>query len=429
MVATRSTRLYKRAVKRIPGGVNSPVRAWKAVGGAPKLIRSGEGSHISDIDGVTYVDFVGSWGPLILGHANPSIVRRLERVAKSGTTFGALTEAEVKLAEVVCRLVPSIEKIRLVNSGTEASMSAIRLARAYTQRTRIVKFDGCYHGHADGLLVKAGSGVATLGLPDSPGVPRGYARETLVATFNDSASVETLFKRNSKSVAALIVEPVCGNMGVIPPASGFLNFLRKITRSYGTLLIFDEVITGFRVKLGGAQELYGIRPDLTCLGKILGGGLPLAAFGGKRKIMNLLAPEGPVYQAGTLSGNPLAVAAGLTTLALLSRPGIYEALETRGRRLQEGLERVLRKSRMKATVNRIGSMMTIFFGVEAVRNAAEARKCDRQMFARFFHGMLERGIYMPPAPFEAAFLSLAHSPADLTKTIAAFDHWAAENLS
>jgi glutamate-1-semialdehyde 2,1-aminomutase len=404
------------------------VRAWKAVGGTPKLIRSGEGSHITDIDGTTYVDFVGSWGPLILGHANPSIVRRLERVAKSGTTFGALTEAEVKLAEVVCRLVPSIEKIRLVNSGTEATMSAIRLARAYTQRTRIVKFDGCYHGHADGLLVKAGSGVATLGLPDSPGVPRGYARETLVATFNDSASVETLFKRHSKSVAALIVEPVCGNMGVIPPASGFLNFLRKITRSYGTLLIFDEVITGFRVKLGGAQELYGIAPDLTCLGKILGGGLPLAAFGGRRKIMNLLAPEGPVYQAGTLSGNPLAVAAGLTTLALLSRPGTYEALETRGKKLQEGLERVIGKSRMKATVNRIGSMMTLFFGVERVRNAAEARTCDRQMFARFFHGMLDRGIYMPPAPFETAFISLAHTATDLTKTIAAFDHWAAENL-
>ena len=315
-----------------------------------------------------------------------------------------------------------------MNSGTEATMSAIRLARAYTQRTRIVKFDGCYHGHADGLLVKAGSGVATLGLPDSPGVPRGYARETLVATFNDLGSVERLFSRHGKSIAALIVEPVCGNMGVIPPASGFLNFLRKITRSYGTLLIFDEVITGFRVKLGGAQELYGIRPDLTCLGKILGGGLPLAAFGGKREIMNLLAPEGPVYQAGTLSGNPLAVAAGLTTLALLSRPGTYEALETRGRRLQEGLERVLRKSRMKATVNRIGSMMTLFFGVERVRNAAEARKCDRQLFARFFHGMLERGIYMPPAPFEAAFISLAHTAADLTKTIAAFDHWAAENL-
>jgi glutamate-1-semialdehyde 2,1-aminomutase len=398
------------------------------VGGTPKLIRSGEGSHITDIDGTTYVDFVGSWGPLILGHANPSIVRRLERVAKSGTTFGALTEAEVKLAEVVCRLVPSIEKIRLVNSGTGATMSAIRLARAYTQRTRIVKFDGCYHGHADGLLVKAGSGVATLGLPDSPGVPRGYARETLVATFNDSASVETLFKRHSKSVAALIVEPVCGNMGVIPPASGFLNFLRKITRSYGTLLIFDEVITGFRVKLGGAQELYGIAPDLTCLGKILGGGLPLAAFGGRRKIMNLLAPEGPVYQAGTLSGNPLAVAAGLTTLALLSRPGTYEALETRGKKLQEGLERVIGKSRMKATVNRIGSMMTLFFGVERVRNAAEARTCDRQMFARFFHGMLDRGIYMPPAPFETAFISLAHTATDLTKTIAAFDHWAAENL-
>lgn len=425
MSTSKSTQLYRRALEKIPGGVNSPVRAWKAVGGAPKFVRCGRGSHIIDADEKQYIDFVGSWGPLILGHANGNILRCLKQVAKRGTTFGAPTESEVKLAETVCRLVPSIQKIRLVNSGTEATMSTLRLARAYTKRTKIVKFDGCYHGHADGLLVKAGSGVATLGLPDSPGVPPGFARETLVATFNDVGSVERLFNRHGKSIAAVIVEPVCGNMGVIPPAPAFLSSLRRITRNHGALLIFDEVITGFRVALGGAQEIYGIQSDLTCLGKILGGGLPLAAFGGRREIMDLLAPEGPVYQAGTLSGNPLAVAAGLTTLALLSRPGIYKALEARGKTLQEGFEEVLGKYHMRATINRIGSMMTLFFGVEKVRNAAEARECDREVFARFFHGMLKRGIYMPPAPFEAVFLSLAHTAADLAKTIAAFDQWVA----
>jgi glutamate-1-semialdehyde 2,1-aminomutase len=423
MSTSKSTQLYRRAAEKIPGGVNSPVRAWKAVGGTPKFVRNGRGSHITDADEKQYIDFVGSWGPLILGHANGNILRRLRQVAKTGTTFGAPTEGEVELAETVCRFVPSIQKIRLVSSGTEAAMSAIRLARAYTNRTKLVKFDGCYHGHADGLLVKAGSGVATLGLPDSPGVPPGFARETLVATFNDVGSVERLFNRHEKDIAAVIVEPICGNIGVIPPAAAFLSSLRRITHSHGTLLIFDEVITGFRVALGGAQELYGIHPDLTCLGKILGGGLPLAAFGGTREIMDLLAPDGPVYQAGTLSGNPLAVAAGLTTLELLSRPGIYKSLEARGETLQEGFEGVLRKHHMRATINRIGSMMTLFFDVERVRNAAEARKCDREVFARFFHGMLNRGIYMPPAPFEAAFLSLAHTAADLTKTIAAFDQW------
>ena len=426
MPANRSTQLYRRAVKKIPGGVNSPVRAWKAVGGIPRFIRYGKGSRITDANEREYIDFVASWGALIWGHANGSILRCLKQAAKSGTTFGAPTEGEVKLAETVCRLVPSIQKIRFVNSGTEAAMSALRLARAYTKRTKIVKFDGCYHGHADGLLVRAGSGVATLGLPDSPGVPRGFARETLVATFNDVASVEALFNRHERSIAAVIVEPVCGNMGVIPPAPDFLSSLRTMTRSHGTLLIFDEVITGFRLALGGAQELYGIEPDLTCLGKILGGGLPLAAFGGKREIMDMLAPDGPVYQAGTLSGNPLAVAAGLKTLIMLLRPGVYKALETRGKRLQEGFEKVLRKCRMRGTINRVGSMMTLFFGLERVRNAAEARKCDRELFARFFHGMLERGIYLPPAPFEAAFVSLAHTDADLRKTIAAFDQWAAD---
>jgi len=409
MSTRKSTQLYRRALKKIPGGVNSPVRAWKAVGGIPKFIRRGKGSHIIDVDKKKYIDFVASWGPLILGHANRSVLRQLEEVAKNGTTFGAPTEGEIKLAEAVCRLVPSIQKLRLVSSGTEATMSAIRLARAYTNRTKVVKFDGCYHGHTDGLLVKAGSGVATLGLPDSPGIPRGFARETLVATFNDVGSVEKLFYRHGKSIAAVIVEPVCGNMGVIPPAPTFLSSLRKITRSHGTLLIFDEVITGFRLTLGGAQQLYGIKPDLTCLGKILGGGLPLAAFGGQRKIMDLLAPEGPVYQAGTLSGNPLAVAAGLATLSLLSRQGIYKALEGRGKRLQDGFEDVLRKHRISATINRIGSMMTIFFGVEKVRNAAEARKCDRKLFARFPQDdiLRKRGALMaavePDAPIYLTF--------------------------
>ena len=425
MATRRSTQLYRRALRKIPGGVNSPVRAWKAVGGVPKFIRRGKGPYIIDVDKNKYIDFVASWGPLILGHANRRVLRQLEQAVKNGTTFGAPTEGEIKLAEAVCRLVPSIQKLRLVSSGTEATMSAIRLARAYTHRSKVIKFDGCYHGHSDGLLVKAGSGVATLGLPDSPGIPRGFARETLVATFNDLGSVEKLFYRYSKSIAAVIVEPVCGNMGVILPAPTFLSSLRKITRRHRTLLIFDEVITGFRLTLGGAQQLYDIQPDLTCLGKVIGGGLPLAAFGGQRKIMDLLAPEGPVYQAGTLSGNPIGVAAGLATLSLLSRQGTYEALEARGRKLQDGFEDVLRKHHIPATINRIGSMMTIFFGVEKVRNAAEARKCDRKLFARFFHGMLKRGIYVPPAPFEAAFVSLAHTKVDLDRTIAAFDQWAA----
>ena len=425
MATRRSTQLYRRALRKIPGGVNSPVRAWKAVGGVPKFIGRGKGPYIIDVDKNKYIDFVASWGPLILGHANRSVLRQLEQAAKNGTTFGASTEDEIKLAEAVCRLVPSIQKLRLVSSGTEATMSAIRLARAYTHRSKVIKFDGCYHGHSDGLLVRAGSGVATLGLPDSPGIPRGFARETLVATFNDLGSVEKLFYRYGKSIAAVIVEPVCGNMGVILPAPTFLSSLRKITRRHRTLLIFDEVITGFRLALGGAQQLYDIQPDLTCLGKVIGGGLPLAAFGGQRKIMDLLAPEGPVYQAGTLSGNPIGLAAGLATLSLLSRQGTYEALEARGRKLQDGFEDVLRKHHIPATINRIGSMMTIFFGVEKVRNAAEARKCDRKLFARFFHGMLKRGIYVPPAPFEAAFVSLAHTKVDLDRTIAAFDQWAA----
>jgi glutamate-1-semialdehyde 2,1-aminomutase len=419
-----SSKIFSRALRKIPGGVNSPVRAWKSVGGAPLYIARGKGSYIYDGCGKRYIDFVGSWGPLILGHAHSGILQALRQTAAKGTTFGAPIVGEVELAERVSRLMPSIEKLRLVSSGTEATMSAIRLARAFTKRTKVVKFDGCYHGHSDGLLVKAGSGVATLGLPDSPGVPTGYARETLVAKYNDIRSVQYLFNQYGKSIAAVIVEPICGNMGVILPQPGFLATLRKITKRHGALLIFDEVITGFRVALGGAQQLFKVKPDLTCLGKILGGGLPLAAFGGRRIIMDQLAPIGPVYQAGTLSGNPLAVAAGVTTLKLLSRPGTYAELAAKGKRLEDGFRRVLKKREIRATVNRVGSMLTLFFGVDQVRSADDARQCDRQVFGRYFHAMLAQGIYLPPAPFEAMFVSLAHSSGDLDRTILAFDHWA-----
>jgi len=331
---------------------------------------------------------------------------------------------EVELAEAVAAAVPSIEKLRLVSSGTEATMSAIRLARAFTGRSKIIKFDGCYHGHSDGLLVKAGSGIATLSLPESAGVPRSFACETLIAKYNDSQSLQKIFARYKNKVAAVIVEPICGNMGVIKPEPDFLPGLRQITRENGALLIFDEVITGFRVAYGGAQSLYQVRPDLTCLGKILGGGLPLAGFGGRSEIMDLLAPVGPVYQAGTLSGNPLAVAAGLATIKLLSRPATYEKLEAQGAYLEEGMREILAHSRLEATINRVGSMMTIFFGIQRVSHPDEARNCDRNKFVKFFHAMLDRRIYLPPAPFEAMFISLAHSKNDLVKFLKAFDHWA-----
>jgi glutamate-1-semialdehyde 2,1-aminomutase len=420
----RSTQIFRRAERKIPGGVNSPVRAWKSVGGTPIFVARGQGASIFDTEGKRYIDFVGSWGPLILGHAHPKIVRAVTRQAMSGFTFGAPTVAEVELAEVVEKIMPSVQKLRLVSSGTEATMSAIRLARAFTGRTKIIKFDGCYHGHSDGLLVKAGSGVATFGLPDSPGVPVQFAHETLTARFNDIPSVQRTFDRYGKDIAAVIVEPICGNMGVIKPDANFLPALREITRDNGALLIFDEVITGFRVALGGAQEIFRIKPDLTCLGKILGGGLPLAAFGGRQEIMNLLAPIGPVYQAGTLSGNPLAVAAGLATLKLLTGSGTYQKLETKGQQLEDGICLVLKKHQIRATLNRVGSMMTLFFGVDRVINPDEARACDQVTFKSFFHGMLRRGIYLPPAPFEALFISLAHSTADLAETIAAFEQWA-----
>ncbi len=415
---------FQRAKSKIPGGVNSPVRAWKSVSGTPIFISRGKGSYIFDLEGHRYIDFVGSWGPLILGHAHPRIVEVVQRRAAQGFTFGAPTVAEVELAETVTKAVPSIQKLRLVSSGTEATMSAVRLARAFTGRRKIIKFDGCYHGHSDGLLVKAGSGVATLSLPDSAGVPRGFARETLTARYNDLQSVHTIFAHYKGDIAAVIVEPICGNIGVIKPLENFLQELRKITHQTGSLLIFDEVITGFRVARGGAQELYRITPDLTCLGKILGGGLPLAAFGGRREIMDLLAPIGPVYQAGTLSGNPLAVSAGLATLKLTGRTGFYERLETKGQQLENGIREVLAERRICATVNRVGSMMTLFFGVDQVNNPDEARRCDREEFKRFFHRMLKYGIYLPPAPFEAMFISCAHSNADLTEFIRGFNQYA-----
>ena len=425
-MADRSREWFARAQKRIPGGVNSPVRAWKAVGGAPRFIVRGGGARIFDVDGKSYVDFVASWGPLILGHAHPEILAAIDATAKEGTSFGAPTPREVELAEAVAERVPSIEKLRCVSSGTEATMSAIRLARAFTGRSRIVKFDGCYHGHVDALLARAGSGVASFGLPDSAGVPAAFAAETAIAPFNDQAAVEAMFTAHGDSIAAVIVEPICGNMGVITPARGFLAFLSDITKKSGALLIFDEVITGFRVARGGAQERFNIGPDLTCLGKILGGGLPLGAFGGRAEIMDMLAPDGPVYQAGTLSGNPLAVAAGLAMLKALSRPGVYQRLEELGARFQRGLESVLKSRRIAGVVNREGSMLTLFFGIKRVRDADEARAADRERFARFFHGMLARGFYWPPSQFEAAFVSLAHTEVDIDQAVAAFDEWAGE---
>lgn len=424
MEASHSRALFARAQQKIPGGVNSPVRAWKAVGGEPIFIARGRGPHVVDVDGNRYVDFVGSWGPLILGHAHPQVVAALTDAASRGTTFGAPTRAEVELAEEVCARMPAIEKLRLVSSGTEAGMSAVRLARAFTGRTKIIKFDGCYHGHADGMLARAGSGVATLALPDSPGVPAGFAAETAVVPFNDLDAVAAAFEQHAASVAAVIVEPVCGNMGVIEPTAGFLAGLRELTEKEKSLLVFDEVITGFRLAAGGAQERYRVRPDLTCLGKILGGGLPLGAFGGRSDVMSLLAPEGPVYQAGTLSGNPLAVSAGAATLAELARPGAYDRLEAMGSELEQGLVARLGRYGIAGVVNRVGSMLTLFFGVARVRDAEEARRADRERFARFFRGMLARGFYFPPSPFEAAFVSLAHGRDEIQGVLEAFDDWA-----
>jgi glutamate-1-semialdehyde 2,1-aminomutase len=415
----RSREIFDRSQEYMPGGVNSPVRAFGAVGGQPLVIARGEGPYLYDVDGNRYIDYVCSWGPLILGHAHPAVVEAVQRAAERGTSYGAPTEAEADLAQLVTEAVPSIEMVRFVNSGTEATMSALRLARAYTRRDKVVKFEGCYHGHADGLLVQAGSGVATLGLPDSPGVPASYAQETLVARFNDAAGVEALFERYGEEIAAVIVEPVPANMGVVPPLPGFLASLREITERAGSLLIFDEVITGFRLSYGGAQSLLGVTPDLTCLGKIIGGGLPVGAYGGKRRIMEMVAPLGPVYQAGTLSGNPLAMNAGLATLKALRADGFYERLEAAASRLAEGMARAAAKARVPVQTNRVGSMMTFFFSEGAVADYESARRSDRERYARFFHGMLERGVYLAPSQFEAAFVSAAHGEAEIDATIAA----------
>jgi glutamate-1-semialdehyde 2,1-aminomutase len=414
----RSARLFEEAQAYLPGGVDSPVRAFKAVGGNPIFLKRGQGSRVYDEDGNEFLDYVCSWGPLILGHAHPQVVQALKQAAERGTSFGAPTELETKLARTVCEAVPSIEMVRFTNSGTEATMSALRLARAFTNRDKVVKFAGCYHGHSDGLLVKAGSGATTLGLPDSPGVPPGYAQNTLVAPFNDLEAVGQLFNRHG-DIAAVIVEPVAANMGVVPPQPGFLDGLRDLTQASGALLIFDEVITGFRVAYGGAQELYGVMPDLTCLGKVIGGGLPVGAYGGRAEIMERMAPAGPVYQAGTLSGNPLAMTAGIETLAILREGDAYAELNDRACRLGDGIGAVATTAGRAVRVSRIGSLLTIFFSTQPVVDHDSARHADTNLFGEFFQRLLREGVYWPPSQFEAAFVSLAHSSDDIDVTIAA----------
>lgn len=409
---------FEEAKKYIPGGVNSPVRAFKSVGLTPIYIERGEGSRVYDIDGNSFIDYVGSWGPLIMGHAHPEVVEALQETAKKGTSFGAPTLLETEMAKLVCERVPSIEVVRMVNSGTEATMSAIRLARGVTGRSKIIKFEGSYHGHADSLLIKAGSGIATLGLPDSPGVPESVASNTIAVPYNDLESVQLAFERFGEEIAAVIVEPVAGNMGVVPPQEGFLEGLRKVTADYGSLLIFDEVMTGFRVGLNCAQGRYGVTPDLTCLGKVIGGGLPVGAYGGKRELMDQIAPAGPIYQAGTLSGNPLAMAAGYTTLKLLT-PAVYDQLEERGARLQAGFERNAKEFGIPLTINRIGSMVCPFFTDVPVVNFDTAKTSDLARFNRYFAAMVQEGVSVPPSQFEGMFISAAHTTEDIDATIEA----------
>jgi glutamate-1-semialdehyde 2,1-aminomutase len=411
MKSERSETWFARAQKVIPGGVNSPVRAFRGVGGIPRFIERGQGSCIVDTDGNSYIDYVGSWGPLLLGHRPPAVIDALRDVLEVGTSFGAPTEREVELAELIAKTVPSMEMVRLVNSGTEATMSALRLARGFTGRDVVIKFEGCYHGHVDSLLVKGGSGMATLGIADSAGVPKAFAETTISLPFNSIATVETAFAELGGRIAAVIVEPVVGNMGCVPPAPGFLEALRELTARHGSLLVFDEVMTGFRVALGGAQQRFGIQPDLTTLGKIIGGGLPMAAYGGRADIMRKIAPLGPVYQAGTLSGNPLAVAAGLAMLRyLIAHPEVYETLESRAAQLTAWTPPGI-------TVNRVGSMFTFFFSPTPVTDWESAKKCDTARFGKFFHFLLERGVYIAPSQFEAGFVSAAHSEEDIRMTV------------
>ena len=417
MDLTRSKREFRRARRLIPGGVNSPVRAFGSVGGTPRFIESARGARIRDIDGNEYIDYVGSWGPMILGHAHPKVLAAVRDAMKTGTSFGAPTVRESDLAEAIRRVLPSIQKIRMVSSGTEATMSALRLARGVTGRDRILKFDGCYHGHSDGLLVGAGSGVATLGIPGSPGVPKAMTDLTIVAPYNDLEATREAFDRWGQQIAAIIVEPVAGNMGCIPPVPGFLKGLRNLCNEFGALLIFDEVMTGFRVARGGAQRLYRVKPDLTTLGKIVGGGLPAAAYGGRRDLMARIAPEGDVYQAGTLSGNPLAVAAGLATLELLEADGVYETLAARSGALASGLEEIGREAGVPITTRSVGGMFGFFFHPGPVESFAEAQQSDAAAFRRFFSAMLEEGIQLAPSPYEAGFVSLAHGSREIARTL------------